>query len=73
MGILLTIQIFKNISAETIHLGTTSLLELPEEEFNLKLTQFLYSPSGSKYRFLFKYKDDIICGKSAPEVLVSKI
>ena len=46
------------------------MLDLSEEDFKLKLTQYLFSPGGSKYRALFKYKEDIKCGKSAPDILV---
>ena len=47
------------------------LLELSEEDFDFRLTQFLYSPKGSRYRPLFRYKEEIQCGKNAPDILVS--
>ena len=41
--------------------------------FREKLTQFFYSPMGSKYRMQFKHAADPICGKQAPDVLLSDI
>ena len=41
--------------------------------FNEKLTQYLFSPSGGKYRHLFEFANDtkLECGKSAPKIIVS--
>lgn len=43
--------------------------------FNEKLTQYLYSPSGGKYRHLFNFKNDsnLECGQSAPHVAVRAV
>ena len=43
---------------------------IDEEEFHSKLTQFLYSPSGSKYRTNFHFNDNIECGQMSPNVTV---
>ena len=40
-------------------------------EFYSRLTQFLFSPSGSKYRTNFHFKSNITCGQDSPSVLVS--
>ena len=52
--------------------GQKSVFDLPIDEFNFRLTQYLFSPSGSKYRLMFKYDSPISCGKPAPKILVCK-
>jgi len=37
------------------------------------LTQFLFSPSGAKYRVHFNFVGDLVCGEAASEVLLSSI
>ena len=46
---------------------------IDDEKFNEKLTQFLFSPSGGRYRHLFAFEDEVslTCGKPAPKVVVS--
>ena len=41
--------------------------------FSSSLTQFLYSPTGAKYRTGFKFSEDLKCGNSSPEILLSEI
>ena len=53
--------------------GQKTIFDLPIDEFNFRLTQYLFSPSGSKYRLMFKYDSPISCGKPAPKILVCKI
>ena len=46
---------------------------MDDDLFNKKLTQYLYSPSGGKYRHLFKFKNNtkLACGQTAPKPEVS--
>jgi len=37
------------------------------------LTQFLFSPSGAKYRGSFNFMSDLVCGEAASQVLLSSI
>jgi len=46
---------------------------ISEEYFLKKLTQFLYSPRGAKYKTQFKFSNQLECGQLAPSVLVSSI
>eukprot|EP00092_Neocalanus_flemingeri_P040503 GFUD01044108.1.p1 GENE.GFUD01044108.1~~GFUD01044108.1.p1 ORF type:complete len:1044 (-),score=198.42 GFUD01044108.1:97-3228(-) len=46
---------------------------ITEEYFLKKLTQFLYSPRGAKYKNQFKFSSNLECGQLAPSVLVSSI
>ena len=46
---------------------------ITEEYFLQKLTQFLYSPRGAKYKTQFKFSSNLHCGDLAPSVLVSSI
>ena len=39
--------------------------EMGEEEFESRLTQFLFSPSGSKHRFLINFNNTLQCGEAA--------
>eukprot|EP00090_Calanus_glacialis_P022071 TRINITY_DN34049_c0_g1_i2.p1 TRINITY_DN34049_c0_g1~~TRINITY_DN34049_c0_g1_i2.p1 ORF type:complete len:564 (-),score=121.57 TRINITY_DN34049_c0_g1_i2:171-1631(-) len=43
------------------------------EYFQQKLSQFLHSPRGAKYKSQFKFSGDLRCGEPAPPVLVSII
>ena len=38
--------------------------------FRQKLTQYLFSKDGSKYRLMFRYNGDLICGQPAPDIQV---
>merc|ERR1711962_323709 len=44
-----------------------------EEEFNKLLTQFLFSPSGSRYQPNFQFSSPLVCGQPAPPILVSSL
>ena len=49
---------------------------MSDDLFNEKLTQYLFSPGGGKYRHLFEFahngtETDLKCGKAAPKVIVS--
>ena len=51
---------------------------LNEDFFMEKLTQFLFSPGGAKYKNQFKFSSSLECGSrgknvSRPRVLVSQI
>jgi len=46
---------------------------ISEDYFLQKLTQFLYSPRGAKYKTQFKFSSNLQCGQLAPSVLVSSI
>ena len=46
---------------------------LNESEFHSKLTQFLFSPRGGKYRPQFKFEEDPVCGEKAPKILLSDV
>ena len=41
------------------------------KEIQNALAQFLFSPSGGKYQYLFTFEDKLQCGKSLPQVYVS--
>ena len=45
--------------------------ELDEDLFHEKLSHFLFSPMGAKYRIMFKFAAPLECGKPAPRVLVT--
>jgi len=47
------------------------VLNMTENVFNSRLTQYLFSPTGSQYRFLFQYEEPIQCGKNAPKIQLS--
>ena len=47
--------------------------DLSEEMFQEKLSHFLFSPLGAKYRIMFKFSSDLECGVAAPRVLLSCI
>jgi len=41
--------------------------------FSHKMTQFLYSPSGAKYRSQFKFDQGLLCGFSSPGIHLTDI
>ena len=43
-----------------------SLFELEKDEFDRRLTQFLFSPGGSQHRFLFQFNEHLACGEPSP-------
>jgi len=43
------------------------------ELFNQKLTQFLYGPTGFKYRDNFEFTSELSCGQPAPPLLLSSL
>ena len=50
-----------------------------QNDFNERLTRYLFSPGGGKYRHLFEFANNetksgnVECGKAAPKVIVSFI
>ena len=46
---------------------------MEEDDFNERLTRFLFSPNGSRYRNNFKFSGNLICGEPAPPILVSTV
>ena len=46
---------------------------IEEEEFSQLLTQYLFSPSGSRYQPNFQFSSDLVCGQPAPPILVSSL
>ena len=46
---------------------------LTEEFFMGKLTQFLFSPRGARYKTQFKFSSALECGSGSPRVLVSQV
>ena len=51
--------------------GGTELLDLSEDVYRRRLTQFLYSAAGAKFRLLFRFDEDPDCQEPAPNMLVS--
>ena len=45
-----------------------SVNDLTKEQFSNRLTQFLFSPKGARYRMLFRFNDTLTCGQPSPEV-----
>ena len=45
--------------------------DLDDNLFHEKLSHFLFSPSGAKYRIMFKFAEALECGEPAPRVLVT--
>ena len=41
--------------------------------FNGLLTQFLFSPTGGRYRQQFKFEEELVCGSPAPKLSLSQI
>ena len=52
---------------------SNSFPRLNESQFHFKLTQFLFSPRGGKYRQQFKFESDPICGEMSSKILLSDI
>ena len=46
---------------------------MEEEEFSQLLTQYLFSPSGSRYQPNFQFSSPLVCGQPAPPILVSSL
>jgi len=49
------------------------LFQTNSNKFYEVLTQFLFSPAGSKYKRNFNFMTDLICGEAAPQVQLSSI
>ena len=49
----------------------TSLLDLPKEAYRRRLTQFLFSSAGAKFRLLFRFDEEPSCTEPSPDMLVS--
>ena len=51
------------------------VINLSSNEFHERLTQYLYSPMGAKFRHQFKFENftDLICGTVSPKVIVSLV
>ena len=47
--------------------------ELAKEDFRQRLTQFLFSPLGAKWRNTFNFNGTLTCGQSAPKLVLSDI
>lgn len=45
---------------------------MSQEFFQEKLTQFIVSPGGARFRNQFNFDGDLSCGVAAPKVMVSK-
>ena len=45
--------------------------DITDEEVKSALVQFLFSPSGGKYQYLFTFDQDMNCGKSLPQLQVN--
>ena len=41
---------------------------LDAANFQEKLSHFLFSPVGAKYRAMFKFDGELVCGEPAPQV-----
>jgi predicted RND superfamily exporter protein len=72
-------DIIDNVDSWSTHfLDYLKKMNLPktnknETLFKENITQFFYSPRGSKYRQQFKFKSDPICGQKCPDILLSDI
>ena len=53
--------------------GYFDLKNVTDIEFFYRLTQFLYSPSGSKYRKNFHFGSNLVCGLNSPPIKLSTI
>ena len=49
------------------------LFTLSDQSFSEKLTRYLYSPEGGKFRHLFEFDGEIRCGIPAPKVLMNSM
>jgi len=47
--------------------------EMEVDEFNMRLTQFLFSPSGSKHRLLLNFNESLVCGDPASKMELATI
>ena len=59
----------KNNLVNATH-GWFDVFREDKNKFYRILTQFLFSPSGAKYRGNFKFMQDLVCGEAASEILV---
>ena len=52
--------------------STDEIDSMTNDDLNERLTQFLFSPAGGKYRHLFRFEkaSTIECGKPSPKVIV---
>ena len=50
----------------------TSLLDLPKDAYRRRLTQFLFSSAGAKFRLLFRFDEEPSCTEPAPDMVVSE-
>ena len=48
----------------------TALLDLSEDAYRRRLTQFLFSSAGAKFRLLFRFEEEPSCTDPAPDMLV---
>ena len=66
---------FENYMIQNYVKSFEQIEALDQEIFDEKLTQYLYSPSGGKYRKLFQFenKTSLQCGQVAPKVVVRYI
>jgi len=48
-----------------------SIFELETYDLKSRLTQYLFSPHGAQYRFLFQFDTDIECGQQVPLLKMS--
>ena len=46
---------------------------ITDDDVKSALVQFLFSPSGGKYQYLFTFDHELQCGKELPQVQVRKI
>lgn len=53
--------------------GYLDLKNMTDIEFFYRLTQFLYSPTGSKYRKNFHFGSNLVCGLNSPPIKLSTI
>ena len=62
-----------NPHVDMCHKGFLNSLEdkkagLDAATFQEKLSHFLFSPVGAKYRAMFKFDGELVCGQPAPQV-----
>ena len=53
--------------------GWFHVFQEDQQKFYLILTQFLFSPSGARYRGNFQFMRDLVCGEAASEILVETL
>jgi len=49
------------------------VVDMSSEMFNERLVQYLFSPLGSQYRFLFHFNDTLRCGQPSPAPLLTML